>query len=253
MTPHIAALQMYLRPETKAAHDRYWSAIRAALGQGDESLSHPDDLEAVWSDPALLLSQTCGLPYRAFLKDRVQLVGTPDYAIEGCAPGFYCSVLLVRKDDPRSTACDFVGTRFARNMVQSQSGWAAPQAYLQSLDADLSFAGNIVETGAHAASAQAVAEGRADIASLDAVTWRLCQRYDPCAAELREIARTEPTPGLPYITSLSSDAAKLRAAIAQAISQLTAEDRETLMLKAITSIPRERYVAEPIPPEVFSV
>ena len=250
MTAHIASLQMYLRPETVKAHTRYWSLIRQHLGHGDTSLSDFADIDAAWTHPDLLLSQTCGLPFRAFLKDCVTLIGTPDYGIDGCPAGFYHSVFLARSEDPRASVTDFLGAPFARNMTHSQSGWAAPEAHLAHLAPGESFRAHAIDTGGHRASAQAVAEGRADLACLDAVTWALIRRHDAFASALRVIDTTRPTPGLPYIAAPGVDAAALFAAISQAISALNSEDRDALMLKGLTRIPKARYLAEAIPPEV---
>ena len=70
-----------------------------------------------------------------------------------------------------------------------------------------------MESGGHQASALAVAEGRADFAALDALTWIMLQRYDSFAADLVEVDRTDPTPALPYITAMGRDAKPLKPTI----------------------------------------
>ena len=130
--------------------------------------------EQAWRDPALLLSQTCGLPYRLGLKDHVRIVGTPDYGIPNSPPGHYYSCLLARADDPRNDLASFRGATLAVNGFQSQSGWAAIENHLTETGAGFSFRADATLTGGHVGSARAVAEGRADIASLDAVTWAHC-------------------------------------------------------------------------------
>ena len=76
----IASLMMYARPELEAPHARYWQAIRAALAArgiaAPAALSNDAPEFEVWEDPALVLSQTCGMPYRTRLHGRVTLVGT---------------------------------------------------------------------------------------------------------------------------------------------------------------------------------
>jgi ABC-type phosphate/phosphonate transport system substrate-binding protein len=48
-----------------------------------------------------------------------------------------------------------------------------------------------VETGGHRQSVQAVADGRADVAAIDAVCWALAGRHEDAAVEkLRVINRT---------------------------------------------------------------
>ncbi|MEQ9260442.1 MAG: PhnD/SsuA/transferrin family substrate-binding protein [Roseovarius sp.] len=241
----IASLPMYDRPETRAANERYWQAIRAELGFGPEGLTHGGDLWAHWEAPDLLFSQTCGYPYRARLHGHVTLVGTPDYGLEGCGPGEYCSVFVVRADDPRTELADFAAARFAYNEPLSQSGWAAPQNHA----AGLGFAfSNTQQTGGHRFSAEAVAEGRADIAAIDALTWRMIRRYDGFAADLRELAHTAPTPVLPYITRKGQPPEPLFAAIEAAIARLDEDTRQTLCLEGLVAIPAEAYLAIPNPP-----
>lgn len=241
----IASLAMYDRAETAAANDRYWQAIRARLGFGPDSLSRGGDLWQHWLSPDLVLSQTCGYPYRARLHGRVTLVGTPDYGLEDCPPGHYRSVFVVRGDDPRDDLAAFAADRFAYNEAMSQSGWAAPQTHA----ARLGFAfENLRPSGGHRFSARMVAEGQADIASLDALTWEILQQHDSFANDLRVIAHTDPTPVLPYITARGREADVILAAIAGAIADLSAQDRALLHLKGVVSIPAEDYLSVPTPP-----
>jgi ABC-type phosphate/phosphonate transport system substrate-binding protein len=240
----IASLPMYDRPETAAANDRLWQGVRARLGAGPEHLLREGDLWDHWQSPDLLLSQTCGLPYRSRLHGKVNLVGTPVCDLADCPPGHYCSVFVARRDDPRDDPRDFAGAVLAYNEALSQSGWAAPQGWA----AERGFAFERVRrTGAHANSARAVAEGRADIAALDALSWRLMARSDSFAQGLRVIGRTDPTPALPWITAGTRDPAPIRAALTAALAALSAEDRDTLGISGLVEIAPEAYLAQPIP------
>lgn len=246
----IASLGMYDLPELQAANDALWALIRDGLRAAGTPA--PDALTRgaqaywpAWEDPELVLSQTCGYPFRARLHGRVTLVGTPDFGLPNCPPGHYNSVFVVRKTDPRQTLADFDGASFAYNEALSQSGWAAPQTYAMGIG--LSLPPRLC-TGGHALSAQAVAEGRADIAAIDAATWAFLERAHPFTAALREVGRTPPTPGLPYIAAPGADAALLFALIGDAIAALSPANRATLMLKSLVQIPAEAYLAVPNPP-----
>lgn len=246
----IASLGMYDFGPAVAANDRLWALIRASLS--DRGITAPEALtrgEAAyweaWQSPDLILSQTCGYPFRARLHGRVTYVGTPDFGVEGCAPGHYRSVFVARADDPRRTLADFDGAGLAYNEPLSQSGWAAPQMQAAKLGIRLFPA---IRTGAHRLSAKAVAEGRADIAALDAVTHALMQGNDPEAASLRVIALTDPTPGLPYITAQVRDPAPIFDAVTEAIAALTTDDRAVLRLKGVVRLPVADYLAVPNPP-----
>ena len=246
----IAALPMYARAALAPANDRYWGAIRdqlraAGMAAPDALSRGADDLWPLWTAPDLVLAQTCGLPYRTRLHGKVTLVGTPDFALAGCKPGYYCSVLVARADDPRNLAGLMAG-RFAYNDALSQSGWAAAHNHVAGLGLALR---PTLRSGGHRRSAVAVVERRADLAAIDAVTWRLMQRHDGgLTATLREVARTAPTPGLPYITALGHDPAVLFAAIAAALAGMADDDRQALGLRGLVSIPAAAYLAQPVPP-----
>ena len=241
----IASLGMYDMAPVQAANDRFWSLVRAKLGYGPDRLTRDRDLWEIWQSPDLLLAQTCGMPYRTRLHDEVALVGTPDYGLDGCPPGYYRSVLVVRADDPRQSEDAFAGARFAYNEPVSQSGWAAPMVHLRARGVQM---GELVQTGAHVASAQAVADGRADLAGLDALTWALMGDHAKVTQRLRVLASTEPTPGLPYITARNRDAQAIATALREAISELTAQDRAALYLRGLIAIPAEAYCAVATPP-----
>lgn len=245
----IANLPMYDRPELDTANLRFWHLIRQALYargiEAPENLAQSNDMMAVWTDPSLVLSQTCGMPYRKHLHGKVNLVGTPDYDLPDCPAGHYYSVIVVRKTDPRTALKDFENPIFAFNEEISQSGFAAPlnHAAAQGVRFD-----NRIQSFGHAISAKMVATGQADIAALDAVTWTFVDRYDEFAKDLRVLEITAPpTPVLPFITSTNHDPDLIFGAIEQAIKQLTADEKAALSLKGIIKIPAEDYLSVPNP------
>ncbi|MDK3016087.1 phosphate/phosphite/phosphonate ABC transporter substrate-binding protein [Pseudodonghicola flavimaris] len=241
----IAWLGMYDFGPLQAANDRFWQALRRALGDGPERLSRDLDPWQAWTAPDLLLAQTCGLPFRSRLHDRVTLVATPDHRLPGCPPGYYRSVLIARADATARTLADFAGGTFAYNDPLSQSGWAAP---LLQAERDGVCFGAMLETGAHVASARAVADGAADVAGIDALTWQLLKDHDPALTRrLTPIGVTVPTPALPYITAPGGDAPALRHALGTAIAALSPADRQSLHLHGVVEIPAHAYLALPIP------
>lgn len=242
----IATLPMYDRPETAGANDRLWTLIREELGYGPDRLKRPAGFMADWTSHDLLLSQTCGLPYRLHLKDRVALVGTPNYGLPGATPGHYRSMVVVRAEDDRRRFARFRGAVLAVNSPGSQSGWAAIEHEANLLG--FSFLENRLVSGGHAASVAAVAQGLADIAAIDEVTWALLQRYQPATtAQLRVLERTPETPGLPLITAAGRDADAIFRAVERAAERLDDQDRATLLLDGIVKIPAEAYLAVPTP------
>ena len=97
-----ASLPMYDWPELKAAHLAFWRLFEVQLERFDIKLPSLDSrsAESDWLKPDLFFSQTCGYPYATKLMGKVQLVGTPHFAVEGCTGPRYSSAVIVRKDAP---------------------------------------------------------------------------------------------------------------------------------------------------------
>lgn len=250
----IAALGMYDRAETAAANDALWARIRDGLRA--QGLAAPDNLTrgdlaymAGWTSPDLFFSQTCSLPYRAALHDKVQLIATPDYGLPDCPAGYYRSVYVARANDTRLDLAAFAGSAFAFNEGLSHSGWAAPWADHQARVLTLTPA---LKTGGHRASGLAVVQGKAAYAALDQLTWEMMRRYDDFAHELRVIDQTPISPALPFITAKTNDIEPLRRAFEVAINALSPDHRATLHLRGCVTIPAATYCDLPLPPAPFA-
>lgn len=248
----FASLPMYDRPENAAAHDTLWALIRDGLRV--RGIAAPDTLDRNsphlegWARPDLVLGQICNMPYRALFRDRVTLVGAADYGVPHAPPGHYHSVLIVRDNDRAETPLDCAGYRLAFNDALSQSGWGAPSDWARANGLRLN---PTLVTGSHAASVQAVATGRADLAGIDAVTFRNLRRWDPAARAVRVIGITHPTPGMTFITAPGNDPTVFRAVIADAIAALPDDDADLLGLRDIVALAPSAYdIPLPNPPEL---
>lgn len=235
----IASLPMYERPGTRDVHDRLWTLIRTHLGYGPHALTRGENLADLWRSPDLLLSQSCSLPFRLSLHEHLDIVASPIHDLP-CEPGYYFSVLVVRHDERRSAVTEFAQARIAVNAFDSHSGWAALPAELRATAPLL--------TGSHAASVQAVADGRADLASIDAVTWGLLEP-EGLTGGLRVLDTTASTPALPYVTRRGNDIQALRNALELAIAALSDSDRKMLNLLGVSHVPTEEYLSLPTPVE----
>ncbi len=242
----IAALPMYDMPWLRGETDRLWQAVHAQLPEAPDSLNRSRDPWEIWQAPDLLLAQTCGLPYRAHLHGKVQLVASPDHRLPGCPPGYYRSTLIRRAGDTRDLP-ELAQGVMAFNDPLSQSGWAAPVARLAALG--LAPPARTICTGAHLASVAAILEGRADFAAIDAVTLHLFAAHHPAAmARLDAFAQTAPTPALPFITARTRDPAPIATALAAGIAALSPADRAALCLHGVVVLPPSAYTALPLPP-----
>ncbi|MFK7944961.1 MAG: phosphate/phosphite/phosphonate ABC transporter substrate-binding protein [Paracoccaceae bacterium] len=197
---------MYDWPEVQTRNDAFWLTVRDALRSeglaAPDALARPKVLSEPWPDPGLLLGQTCGLPYVSGHCGSAVLVARPTYAIEGTGDGTYSSALICRADDDRDLP-DFKRTRAAINEVGSQSGCnALVDAFLQTAPIDGPLFREVVLSGGHRFSAGMVADSKADIAAIDAVSWALHKECEPKAhGHLRVLAWTRPMPALPFITA----------------------------------------------------
>ncbi|SHH83701.1 phosphate/phosphite/phosphonate ABC transporter substrate-binding protein [Marivita hallyeonensis] len=222
----IASLPMYWRAENAEMWRAFWSVLQDCAAEEGIALPNltppndlPSDLYAHWTAPDLALSMTCGLPFRTALKGKVQYIGTLDFNLD-CPAGHYYSCVIAGSDSNVMTRTG--NLRLAYNAADSQSGWAVSQSE-RPFARPPRFSG-FLETGSHATSLAAVAEGRADIAYIDAVTWRLLERFDPRAQQVHVLGHTDATPGLPLIAAKGVDPAPLRSALGAATTGFTPED-----------------------------
>jgi ABC-type phosphate/phosphonate transport system substrate-binding protein len=247
----VASLGMYDPPWLVAANDALWDGIAAALrstGVADvpQHLDRARTLDAAWTDPALLLAQTCGWPLTTRLAGRVAYVATPRYVLPGCEGATHRSFLIVREGDPARDVAALRGRVLALNGWDSNTGMNLPRALIAPLAREGDFFGGIVETGAHRASLAAVAAGRADVASVDCVTYGLCARHRPEELSgLRVLADTAPSPALPFITRADApldEIAALRAALAGAAET---EAARAVAFAGIDVLPPDAYAVLP--------
>ena len=246
----IASLPMYDRPETRAATDRFWHLIRDALRA--RGVLAPDDLTRNgdpmdhWTSPNLVMSQTCGLPYRARLSGVVTPFAVADYGL-GYSDGRYTSVIVSHAQGPWRDA------RIAVNDPLSQSGWAALKIWLEFYQVRTS---KLTITGSHAASARLVRDRAADIAAIDARTWQLMLAYDSWSQDLFDVTflggLTKPdlsSPGLPFVTRRGNDPEPYLGALGDAFHAMADEDRAALRLHGIHPASPQTYLCLPIPPQ----
>ena len=202
----IAVLPMYDFPWIAAANDALWAAISARLAEAGvrapTSLTRGGDLAALWRHPDLVFGQTCGYPYASGLKDSVTLIAAPEYSFAGCEGASHRSFIIRAARDPRRGFSEFRGASAALNAHDSNTGMNLFRAATASVARGAPFFRAIVVTGSHEASVEAVAGGKADLASIDCVSFALLSRARPELVERVAIAAESPlSPCLPFISS----------------------------------------------------
>ena len=164
------------------------------------------------------------------------MVGAFDFGLPGCPPGWYRSHLVVRDDECRPVGALLDRGRVAINGYDSYSGHGSLVALGHPPRAPL-------VTGAHVNSVAALRLGAADIAAIDAVSWRFLSRLPGRLSGLRIVGHTRPHPGTPVILSRKYDPHAARAAIAAAVALLPVSARARLGLRGLVPLGDRDYRA----------
>ncbi len=183
----IAILPMYDFRWTAEANDALWGAVAVRLDEAGveapKRLTRGPDLDAQWRHPRLVLGQTCGYPYVTRLKDAVALIAAPIYAFPGCEDASHRSFIIRRASDPRRALSEFRGATAGLNAHDSNTGMNLFRAAIAPIANAAPFFRAVIVTGSHEGSVAAVAEGRADLAAIDCVSFALLERGRPGLTE----------------------------------------------------------------------
>ncbi|MBZ5789642.1 PhnD/SsuA/transferrin family substrate-binding protein [Burkholderia contaminans] len=257
MSQWIAALPMY---NVTPRHAVLWRALlRDALAAfatagGPADVALPDepfgDLHALWRRGDLLLSQTCGYPYRMLgLRDDVRLIATPCFDADGCDGAQYRSMLVVSARAHAGGATTLAacrGLRAAFNGEDSHSGMNALRHAVAPHAHDGRFFGSVAALGSHLNVLRALASGEADCAAIDCVTFAYIGDALPdLLKDVRIIGTTASAPGLPFIASCGLPET-LICAWQDALDRAVAADAErarVLRLKGFERLSPDAYEA----------
>ncbi|WP_322014670.1 phosphate/phosphite/phosphonate ABC transporter substrate-binding protein [Paraburkholderia sp. J12] len=258
MNPWIAALPMYNVTPRHAAlwrallHDALTTFERTAGGKIDATIldAPSGDLMQLWRRNDLLLSQTCGFPYRMLgLADTVHLISTPMFDAAGCDGAHYRSAIVVSAAARARGATSLAacrGLRAVSNSEDSHSGMNALRHAVAPHAQNGRFFASVSWSGSHFASLRALATGAADVAAIDCVTLALL-RDAGCEllADVETLAMTASAPGLPFIASRTlgeREAALLRDALDMAVA-VDIDRSRALRLRGFARLARDEYEA----------
>lgn len=247
----IAGLPMYDPPELRGVIDAWWAGLarafrREGISDVPDRLDRSVPMRALWSDPRLFFTQTCGLPLIGEWREQFRYVATPRYAAPDCRGAEYCSLIVVPAAATAQSLADLRGKRCLINGRHSHSGFNALRAAVAPLARDGRFFGSVVETGHHFTSIAALGRNEGDVAAIDCVTYAVLSRCRPQAiAATRVIGRTAYAPGLPYVVRFDQPpefVERCRAALMRAIEDPSLTDvRQQLLIDGIEILPLERY------------
>ncbi len=251
--PLSASLPMYNLPEMRAANAAFWAALRGVLVEaglaglpGALAVERPPVPERI--GPEVVFSQTCGYPLETIFKGQAIKLGTPCYAVDGCAGPTHCGVFVVPATSPARRLADLKGKTFLFNSRRSNSGMNLPRRALAELAQGRPFFGQVIETGSHPSNLDRIARAEADATVVDNVTYAFWARHRPdAAARTRILAPTPPSPAIPFVTSIATPPATV-ALLREALARLAREPcftaaRAGLMITDIVEVPDARYAA----------
>lgn len=230
------AFPMYVLPEVQADMRALWTRLHSQLRGRLELPGLPDAPE--FEDPLadggipdeLLLWQYCGYPYVTRWHGRIQPLACLHYDAPHCEGGRHRSVIILRKGAGAQSIAEMRGCRAAINGHDSNTGMNLLRHAVAPYAEEGRFFGGIIETGAHIESLRAVAQGRADMASIDCVTFAYIGDYLPeLASKVRVLGVTASSPSLPLFTRADAPESQ-RAAIYRAWEDVFADPAAKALL-----------------------
>ncbi|WP_171466233.1 phosphate/phosphite/phosphonate ABC transporter substrate-binding protein [Burkholderia thailandensis] len=247
VTPRHAALWQSLLRDALHAVARAGGPADVAL-LGEPSGEPFGELPPLWRRNDLLLSQTCGYPYRMLgVGDAVHLIATPVFDAHGCDGPRYRSMPAVSADAHARGATTLAacrGLRAACNGDDSHSGMNALRHAVAPHARGGRFFSTLTRAGSHLDALRALDAGRADLAAIDCVTLAYVRDALPgLLRRVRIIGATASAPGLPFVASRTLAGAHV-AALRDALDAAVATDAErarVLRLRGFARLAPDAY------------
>lgn len=251
MSDLIANLGMYDGGDLAAANDVLWNAIAKRLRafgvrHVPRRLERDLPLDEIWSSDRLLFGQTCGYPLAATYRRQLSVIAAPRYAAPGCKKSRHRSFIIVNVGESVRDLLGLRGSRAVINEEHSMTGRHLLGHSIADVGGAYGFFASVAESGAHARSLAMVAEGEADVAAIDCVTYDHLSRSVPdLVARTRILHRTIATPTLPFVISTArgeATAALVGRALTEALADpATAEARTALGLEGTRTSSTSAY------------
>ena len=246
-----ASLPMYNLPEMRLANALFWEALRGLLAEGGlrglpETLTFERPPVPERIGPEVLFSQTCGYPLETIFPGQAIRLGTPCYDAPGCDGPTHCGLFVVPAASTAQGLRDLTGGVFLLNSRHSNSGMNLPRRALAEFARGRPLFSRVIETGSQPGNLDRISQGEADVTSVDCVTYVFWCRYRPEAAQhVRVLARTPPSPAIPFVTSAATPPAAV-VLLRDALARLGREPhcaaaRARLSISEIAEVPAAAY------------
>ena len=202
--------------------------------------------DSVLRDPGLFIGHTCGYPLMTRLQDALIPFCVPLFDVPGTEGKLYSSYIIVAADSEIQSLRDCRDSIVAINSSDSNSGMNVLRYELARLRARPGYFSEVIITGGHLHSLEAVAANRAQVAAIDCVSYQLIADQNPeLVATVRAIDRSVQTCGLPLVMPQhrysETHSASCLAALNQALDNTPIWVRERLHLTGFEAVDFEDY------------
>jgi ABC-type phosphate/phosphonate transport system substrate-binding protein len=213
--------------------------------QVDEKLVF-DGAESVLRDPGLFFGHTCGYPLMKHLQDTVTPFCVPVFNVTGVSGNLYSSRVIVASDADIGNLSDCRNRIAAINSSDSNSGMNVFRHAIAKQKSSTPFFAAVINSGGHLHSLTAVAEGRADVAAIDCVSFQLIEdRWPELTARVRSIGDSVKTCGLPLVLPnsnlASTNTGEILAALNEALNHVDPWIKQRLRLSHFESAGLDDY------------
>lgn len=233
-----------LRRAWQALFDEFWR-IHQNSETIDQQLRFDTDFELL-RQPQMQLGHTCGYPLMKYLQTDCFPVCVPLFLVEGCHGKFYASHFIVPADSGINSLADCRNHIVAMNGADSNSGMNVLRHAISQLETHAPFFSSVLVSGSHLNSVKAVANGEADLAAIDGVSFALINdEWPELTRRVKTIGFSEATCGLPLVMPYSEHkiirSRDITRVLNQALSALSTQHKNTLHLAGFESVGFEDY------------
>ena len=247
-TPRFVALGMYAFTEQQQSS---WQQLftrfceLSGVAGGSVMLSFDHD-PARLREPGLWFGHTCGYPLMTQLKDYVSPFCVPLFDVPGSDGRFYSSRIIVAANSDIDNIEASRGCVAVMNNPDSNSGMNVLRHAVAGVSDSEQFFASVVTSGGHLHSLEAIANGSADIAAIDCVSYQLIEDWRPqLCADIRIIGDSVKTCGLPLVMTHADIAARDTGAMIENLNQALelCDDvvRDTLHLTGFAAVQLDDY------------
>ena len=248
-TPRFVALGMYAFTERQqSCWKQLFTRFCELSAVADESVTLEFNHDPAYLlGPGLWFGHTCGYPLMTRLKDYVSPFCVPLFDLPGTDGRLYSSRFIVAADSDIDCIEASRGRVAVMNNLDSNSGMNVFRHAVAEVSGSEKFFASVVTSGGHLHSLEMVANGTADIAAIDCVSYQLIADWRPeLCADIRIISDSVKTCGLPLVMThadiADTDTETMIERLNQALALCDDVVRDTLHLSGFAAVQLDDYL-----------